>query len=287
MTGSAAAQGRQMRRRLTGCMTALFAILCFVVQTAGTPFLATFDGAASGARGRPTTELPSTVLRLTVIKPLEDPAPKADSTLHRDISLLEPFGGVWVTASVPDLWRKWSEVEKQIQADRQTLADCRIRPATCTPAAERLLSIIDEGHGRVDIPRIGLINRGINMAIQPRRAEDRWNGALETFTTGRGDCKDYAIAKYVALLEAGIPEIDLRIVIVHLRATNENHAIVAVRFDDEWITLDNRTLILVRDVEMPLVTPLFVIDERNVREIATATNPATAVAAAKRDSMTN
>ena len=34
---------------------------------------------------------------------------------------------------------------------------------------------------------------------------DRWSPPLETLATGRGDCEDYAIAKYVALTAAGIP----------------------------------------------------------------------------------
>ena len=35
---------------------------------------------------------------------------------------------------------------------------------------------------------------------------DRWSAPLATFATGKGDCEDYAIAKYVALREAGFPE---------------------------------------------------------------------------------
>ena len=34
---------------------------------------------------------------------------------------------------------------------------------------------------------------------------DRWSAPLATFATAKGDCEDYAIAKYVALREAGFP----------------------------------------------------------------------------------
>jgi predicted transglutaminase-like cysteine proteinase len=266
-----------MLPRLTGCAAALFAVLCFATQTAGMPRPTTVVGDAAITQRGPVTELRRAGVRFAATDPLENRALETKPVLGADRKLFEPFGSAWVTASVPDLWSRWSEVEKQIQSDRQTLADCRIRRATCSPAAEQFLSIVDEGRSGTGIQRIGMINRSINLAIQPRGVQDRWSAPLETFTTGRGDCKSYAIAKYVALLELGIPKTDLRIVIVRIRASNQNHAIVAVRLDGEWITLDNRTLMLVPDVEISLVTPLFVIDEDSIREIGTAVNPATAV----------
>ena len=52
--------------------------------------------------------------------------------------------------------------------------------------------------------RTAALNRAINLAIIPTSdlvqwgVVDRWSAPLETFTTHRGDCEDYAIAKYVA-----------------------------------------------------------------------------------------
>jgi predicted transglutaminase-like cysteine proteinase len=40
---------------------------------------------------------------------------------------------------------------------------------------------------------------------------DRWSYPLETLTTGRGDCEDYAIAKYVPLVDAGVPKEDVKL----------------------------------------------------------------------------
>ncbi len=69
---------------------------------------------------------------------------------------------------------------------------------------------------------------------------DRWIAPLMTFTTGRGNCKDYAIAKYVALREAGVADDDVRLVILRNLAAGEDQAVVAVRLDRNWIMLDNR-----------------------------------------------
>ena len=94
---------------------------------------------------------------------------------------------------------------------------------------------------------------------------DRWSAPFETFTTRRGDCEDYAIAKYVALRAAGVAEAGVKLVVVHNTAAGEDHAVVAVRLDGAWIILDNRWLPLVRDREMPRATPLFVLDDNGAR----------------------
>jgi hypothetical protein len=51
-------------------------------------------------------------------------------------------------------------------------------------------------------------------------------------------------------------------------ALEQDHAVVAVRLDGEWTVLDNRRLVLVQDVDMPRVQPLFVLDESGVKQFA-------------------
>ena len=43
----------------------------------------------------------------------------------------------------------------------------------------------------------------------------------------RGDCEDYAIAKYVALREAGVARENLQLVLVRDRAVRQDHAVLA------------------------------------------------------------
>src|ERR1700687_6222166 len=94
---------------------------------------------------------------------------------------------------------------------------------------------------------------------------DHWSPPFETLQTHRGDCEDYAIVKYVALLEAGLSPDDVKIVVLRNLQPNEDHAAVAARVDGQWLILDNRRLALVRDTEMVGSIPKFVLDQEGTR----------------------
>lgn len=59
-------------------------------------------------------------------------------------------------------------------------------------------------------------NRKIRYASDLRLWQqlDYWASPLETFGQGRGDCEDYAIAKYFTLLAGGIPASKMRLIYV-------------------------------------------------------------------------
>jgi hypothetical protein len=60
---------------------------------------------------------------------------------------------------------------------------------------------------------------------------------------------------------------DLRLLIVHLRGTNEDHAVTAVRYGGRWLILDNRTLDIRQDVNAAEFDPLFVVDGEGVKRM--------------------
>jgi hypothetical protein len=95
---------------------------------------------------------------------------------------------------------------------------------------------------------------------------DYWSAPLATLTTGAGDCEDYAILKYVALLEVGIDADDLQFMLVHDIKHNTIHAVLVVRLGEEWIILDNQMLIMLNVVEARHYYPLFVLNHRGVRD---------------------
>jgi predicted transglutaminase-like cysteine proteinase len=73
--------------------------------------------------------------------------------------------------------------------------------------------------------------------------------------------------KYFVLRELGIPASHVRLLIVHAHHRNENHMVVAVYLEGQWLILDNLTLALLRDNDEVGFTPLFVLDNSGVRLI--------------------
>src|SRR6201991_4972263 len=183
----------------------------------------------------------------------------------------EPFGAFAAVLTYGGLRDKWLGVERNLDDERVQLALCDGDRERCTsPAALRLLAIVDSARAREGRARIGEINRAINLAIRPMSDQaqygqpDVWSSPLVTFAHGAGDCEDYAIAKFVALGLAGISPDDLRIVVVHDAVSGEDHAVAAARLDGHWLTLDNRRMAMVEDANARNYRPLFVIDQRGV-----------------------
>jgi predicted transglutaminase-like cysteine proteinase len=189
----------------------------------------------------------------------------------------EPFGLFASKLSAGMLREKWLGVERKLDDERVQLALCDGDRERCvSPAALQLLAIVDNARARDGRARLGEINRAINLAIRPMSdlaqygQIDVWSSPLVTFTTGAGDCEDYAIAKFVALRLAGVTPDDLRIVVMRDTIHGEDHAVVAARLDDHWLTLDNRRMAMVEDAYIRNYRPLFVIDQYGVMQYVDA-----------------
>lgn len=189
---------------------------------------------------------------------------------RNDEQAAQLFGMETEPVAAGELPEKWHHVEAAMAQDFAVVARCHAN-GTCPVAARRFIDISAEGAGRNGRARVGLINRAANLAISPVSDErqwgvaDHWSGPFETLLSNRGDCEDYAILKYGALLEAGIPKDDVKIVILKNFFPNENHAAVATRVDGQWLILDNRTLTLVRDTDVTRAIPEFVLDHKGVQ----------------------
>src|SRR5260370_5598242 len=99
---------------------------------------------------------------------------------------------------------------------------CEENRASCqSPTALQFLAIVDSGRALGGRARIGEINRAINLKLRPVSdlalygVEDVWRSPLATFSTGSGDCVDYAIVNLLAPLDvvsshAALPTMVLR-----------------------------------------------------------------------------
>jgi predicted transglutaminase-like cysteine proteinase len=232
------------------------------------------------------------VAALDISKPSINSSAAAGSAITASVPA-EPFGFDTVPVASGGILSKWNGVRANIQAENDILARCEANAELCSAAARKFLKIISQGKALTGRARIGIINRAINLAIRPMSdlaqwgVIDRWSSPLETFTTGLGDCEDYAIAKYVALLHAGVAARDIKLVVVRNLSFNEDHAVVATRLNSDWIILDNRWLTLVEDTEMRRAIPLFVLDQTGVKQFALTPTPVAHRAPTPRDGATS
>lgn len=239
--------GRAIR---SGRATALAWVLAFsVVATAGS--ITTSAGAAT----------PDATSALDVQTTRLGPTP-----VRGDLGMPEPFhlAPNPTGATFADRWR---EVSVGIAADRAVLAACRLAPDGCPDEARRFLAVVTQAQAETGRARLGVLNRAINLAITytsdlvQHGHDDVWSAPLATFASGMGDCEDYAIAKYVALLEAGTSPDDLRIVIVDERWSGL-HAVASVRLGGAWLVLDNRRMALIEDRDLGRYRAVATFDER-------------------------
>jgi predicted transglutaminase-like cysteine proteinase len=107
---------------------------------------------------------------------------------------------------------------------------------------------------------------------------DYWATPLETLAKGKGDCEDFTIAKYFTLLEAGLPNEQLRLIYVKARiggaASNVTQAHMVLAYysepDAEPLILDN----LITDIRpasrRPDLQPVFSFNSMGIWSNPTA-----------------
>jgi len=192
---------------------------------------------------------------------------------------VEPFG--LFTFKAPDglVSLKWRKLLSDTETEAPILERCRTQRATCTPASARFASIIDDAAKLPLRAKLQLVNERVNGAIrytedwEQWHQSDVWSAPIDvlhkgSFETGMGDCEDYAIAKYVALREAGVPEHNLRVLLVRDQAVHLDHAVLAALDGGHWVILDNRWSRLSDDSELRQFVPLFALNHDGAKMFA-------------------
>lgn len=198
--------------------------------------------------------------------------PFAASVAELPAKSAEPFGLATMPLLGGSLHDKWQSLQRRLDDDMVQLALCDGDREDCvSPAALKLLEIVDAARQREGRARYGEINRAVNLGIRAQSDEaqhgqpDVWTAPIATFAAGAGDCEDYAFAKFAALRLAGIAADDLRIVVMRDTIRGEDHAVTAARLDGRWLMLDNRRLAMVEDVAVRNFRPTFVMDRDGLR----------------------
>jgi predicted transglutaminase-like cysteine proteinase len=191
----------------------------------------------------------------------------------------EPFGLFTFVAPDGQLWTKWRNVADDVRAEEPALVRCLADPKQCSPAAAHFSAIVNDAREQKGRARLDLVNQRVNTAIRYKSdmaqwgVPDLWSPPLAanntgSFSTGFGDCEDFAIAKYVALRAAGVPAPQLRIMLVHDNMARMDHAVLAALYEGHWLILDNRWMTLVEDTEAKQFVPLFALNDQGVKLLA-------------------
>jgi predicted transglutaminase-like cysteine proteinase len=148
----------------------------------------------------------------------------------------EPFGVATRSLTGGPLVDTWRSLRAQLAHDAFLVRFCRDRSEICAPAA-MLRSIVAEARVFRGRALLAHINRAINLKLQPMPS--RWLSALDALRLGNGDCKAYAVAKYLALHEAGMDAV--RLVMVYNKPLAAEHLVVAAYQDGGWVILRFQT----------------------------------------------
>jgi len=171
------------------------------------------------------------------------------------------LGGLFLGAAPSSAWDA-----ALMQAAAQKLGAPAV--AALPPLQAMLVSL----QGMSDNDRLVTVNRYVNEHIAFAEdvdvwgEEDRWASPLESLGKGRGDCEDYAIAKYASLLAGGVAPARLRLVYVRARdpagvgsSAARAHMVLAYQAaaSDDPLILDNLRSSVLPASARPDLAPVF------------------------------
>jgi predicted transglutaminase-like cysteine proteinase len=131
--------------------------------------------------------------------------------------------------------------------------------------AKKWEDLVAELRGKDLMTQLSTINREMNAKryiIDPVNwnMPDYWATPLQ-FMRKNGDCEDYAIAKYMALKELGVPVDEMRIVVLQDLNLRIAHAVLAVYVKGTPYVLDNQISSVVPASSIHHYQPVYSINE--------------------------
>jgi predicted transglutaminase-like cysteine proteinase len=159
----------------------------------------------------------------------------------------------------------WTEALQAWSADR-LVQQAQRHGALAVEGALQLRELVRQAAGQPETARLALFNDFFNRRItfvddlEVWGQADYWASPLETLGRGRGDCEDFAIAKYFALTASGVPVSKLRLVYVRANVAGQvmPHLVLAYYATPtaDPLVLDNLTPELRVASQRPDLTPV-------------------------------
>jgi predicted transglutaminase-like cysteine proteinase len=160
-------------------------------------------------------------------------------------------------------FKKWDlVVARTEQQEADPSGFCRDGAQPCV--ATQWQSLVAELSALPIRERVARVNDAMNRlpyvtSLANWHDPDHWETPFEFLARG-GQCEDYAIAKFMALAASGVPERDLRLVVVRDTVKALDHAILVVYVDGDPLVLDNQIKQVTRAAELDRYTPYYSIN---------------------------
>jgi predicted transglutaminase-like cysteine proteinase len=164
--------------------------------------------------------------------------------LARAMDYPKLFGTSEIRSDRLTLFTHWTDMIERMRTTPEPFADACEDPAAKLCHLKEWDAFLDSVKALDQRTQLDRVNEFMNAFpyiddIANWGRENRWETPLE-FLARSGDCKDYAIAKYMSLRYLGWPIDQLRIVVLRDVNLNADRAVLAVYVGDEILILDNQ-----------------------------------------------
>ncbi len=175
------------------------------------------------------------------------------------------FGTHEIYSPAIDRFYKWTGMLQRWSAERREARQpCTLgQLAGCEPREwRRLVDLLTPLSLRAKIDAVNsLVNRYPYIPSATNWSEpNHWETPFE-FLARSGQCQDYAIAKFMLLRAAGVPNELLRVVVLRDRRLGLDHAVTVAYVDGEALMLDNQTPGVVPVTDIHYYQPYYSINE--------------------------
>ncbi len=239
-------------------------------QSAPEPVRATERAAPEAARAtlpeNPPDEERAGAVALTLEG--EPEAQKEGARRARGPMPVRLFGTVDFRGELKDLpkWIRVNEAEKRQRTFRDGGLQCT-DPKNAVPASikEGWLSLKGRLQNAPLMEKVKEVNKFFNQF--PYRTdialygfEDYWATPCQ-FMNRSGDCEDYAITKYFALRDLGVPADIMRIAAIKDNIRNIGHAVLVIFSENDAYVLDNLTNLVLSHKKLMHYRPIYTVNE--------------------------
>ena len=177
------------------------------------------------------------------------------------------FGSLELKADEVHGGKQWNHVLRRIAGERSVYHNCDDNLSGCPTKVRAWRSSIRSMDQLSGWNLLAAVNSRINTLVKFRNdidnygQVDHWASPVEALT-GQGDCEDFAILKYISLLELGISDEQMRIVVVKDVRRGTGHAILSVAIGDQTYILDNLARTPVLHTKLTQYVPYYSVNGR-------------------------